>query len=236
MAAEEVLNLLDSYWFEDNILEQKVKFPSTHFVEEETKLSDIASTLEIRSISARCLRYEPGSPFKDYSSPKSVLISSPKLQKIQSGKEISEFSKDEIVKNEQNRHGKRKKRINNNRRRGISRSLSDLEYEEVKGFMDLGFVFSEEDKDSSLASIIPGLQRWCLKKNYQETEKEKEKSIDECHGSVSRPYLSEAWEVLEQRKANRQLSKWKLPTALVDESNIKNHLKAWAQTVASTVR
>ncbi|GAA0171993.1 hypothetical protein LIER_25907 [Lithospermum erythrorhizon] len=86
-----------------------MKLSSSPFVaiEEETKISDMMalSNLEIRSISARCLRYEPSSPFKDYSSPKSV-ISSPKLQRIQSGKEISGSSKDEIVKNEQNRqHG-----------------------------------------------------------------------------------------------------------------------------------
>jgi hypothetical protein len=49
--------------------------------------------------------------------------------------------------------------------------------------MDLGFVFSEEDKDSSLASIIPGLQRFG--KNAEEEENSNEPA-------VQRPYLSEA--------------------------------------------
>jgi hypothetical protein len=31
-----------------------------------------------------------------------------------------------------------------------AKGLSDLEFEELKGFMDLGSVFSEEDKDSRL--------------------------------------------------------------------------------------
>ncbi|KAK7265997.1 hypothetical protein RIF29_18635 [Crotalaria pallida] len=52
---------------------------------------------------------------------------------------------------------KKKNNDTRKKRRG-SKSLSDLEFEELKGFVDLGFVFSEEDKDSSLATIIPGLQ------------------------------------------------------------------------------
>ena len=31
-------------------------------------------------------------------------------------------------------------------KKNFSKSLSDFEFEEFKGFMDLGFVFSEEDK------------------------------------------------------------------------------------------
>ncbi|KAG6400542.1 hypothetical protein SASPL_137382 [Salvia splendens] len=44
-------------------------------------------------------------------------------------------------------------------RGGASKSLTELEVEELKGFMDLGFVFSDKDRDSNsrLASIIPGL-------------------------------------------------------------------------------
>ncbi|KAL5078496.1 hypothetical protein RYX36_006917, partial [Vicia faba] len=68
-----------------------------------------------------------------------------------------------------------------------SKSLSDLEFEELKGFMDLGFVFSEEDKDSNLVSIIPGLQRF--------GKKDEEQEEDVCDESmIQRPYLSEDWE------------------------------------------
>ncbi|KAG6434414.1 hypothetical protein SASPL_106047 [Salvia splendens] len=44
-------------------------------------------------------------------------------------------------------------------RGGASKSLTKLEVEELKRFMDLRFVFSDEDRDSNsrLASIIPGL-------------------------------------------------------------------------------
>nr|KYP50362.1 hypothetical protein KK1_027836 [Cajanus cajan] len=108
-----------------------------------------------------------------------------------------------------------------------SKSLSDLEFEELKGFMDLGFVFSEEDKDSSLASIIPGLQR--LGKSDEEEE-------DSDESSVQRPYLSEAWKVQERRKKeNNPLMNWKIPP-LNNEIDIKDNLRWWAHTVASTVR
>ncbi|KAM1105151.1 hypothetical protein ACFX13_013746 [Malus domestica] len=40
------------------------------------------------------------------------------------------------------------------KKKSESKSLTDLQFEELKGFMDLGFVFSEEDKDSNLVSII----------------------------------------------------------------------------------
>lgn len=140
-----------------------------------------------------------------------------------------------------------KKKNNNNTSRGRkkkrrgSKSLSDLEFEELKGFMDLGFVFSEEDKDSSLASILPGLQRLGKKsvKNEEDEEdgdddddEEDEENFDKA--AVPRPYLSEAWKVHKKKKEN-PLKNWKVP-ALNNENDIKDSLKLWAHTVASNVR
>ena len=93
-------------------------------------------------------------------------------------------------------------------------------------FMDLGFVFSEEDKDSSLASIIPGLQRFG--KNAEEEENSNEPA-------VQRPYLSEAWEVQERRKKENPLMNWKIH-AVNNEIDMKDSLRWWARTVVSTVR
>ncbi|KAL5053768.1 hypothetical protein RYX36_034450, partial [Vicia faba] len=68
-----------------------------------------------------------------------------------------------------------------------SKSVSELELEELRGFMDLGFVFSEEDKNSNLVSIIPGLRRL--------GKKDEEQEEDVCDESmIQRPYLYEAWE------------------------------------------
>lgn len=36
--------------------------------------------------------------------------------------------------------------------------MSDLEAEETKRFMDLGFVFTEDDLNSKLPEILPGLR------------------------------------------------------------------------------
>jgi hypothetical protein len=168
----------------------------------------------------------------DSLSPDSVLISS-KLQTILSGKEVTDIEDENIVQTTQTLLPKKN---NNNinkvvNKRRESKSLSDLEFEELKGFMDLGFVFSEEDKDSSLVEIIPGLQR--LGKKNEETEVEKDYDFDE--SVVQRPYLSEAWEVYEWRKKEKPLMNWKVP-ALNNEVDMKNSLRLWAHTVASTVR
>lgn len=100
------------------------------------------------------------------------------------------------------------------------KSLSDLEIEEVQGFMDLGFVFNKDEMNPSILNIIPGLQE----------KRPEEKQEEEEHDRVRRPYLSEAW--LVQRSDPPKLN-------LVDRGSavdMKQQLKAWARTVASNVR
>ncbi|KAM1135953.1 hypothetical protein ACFX2B_033720 [Malus domestica] len=60
-------------------------------------------------------------------------------------------------------------------------------------------------------------------------------SLDIYASAITRPYLSEAWEVREKRKIEKPLMNWRLP-ALEDEIDMKDNLKWWAYTVASTVR
>ncbi|KAI9177083.1 hypothetical protein LWI28_010841 [Acer negundo] len=245
MAAEEIIELLDSYWFEHGIFMKKSvsalkKTNPVLEVQEEVEEAKISrlSSIHVRSLSDQFLNSSKAcfSFNSDSLSPKSMLSTTLQLQTIVSGKEVVEFSteigKQEETETEEAKPTKpkvterriRRRRIS--RRRKESKSLSDLEFEELKGFMDLGFVFSEEDKDSSLVSIIPGLQR--LKKTGEE-------NVDGERELVSRPYLSEAWDVLEQRKAENPLVNWRVP-ALRNEVNMKDHLKFWAHTVASTVR
>ena len=40
------------------------------------------------------------------------------------------------------------------------KTLGELELEEVKGSVDLGFVFKKENICSRMMSVVPGLQRW----------------------------------------------------------------------------
>lgn len=98
----------------------------------------------------------------------------------------------------------------------IRRSLSDLEYEEVQGFKDLGFSFEKEALSPSLANIIPGLQE----KNRDESEEDK---------AARGPYLSEAW--LVQSCATPPVPNWGNKMSADD---MKKHIKFWARAVAST--
>ncbi|XP_057444166.1 uncharacterized protein LOC130736346 [Lotus japonicus] len=131
MEPEPVMNLLDSFWCEQNVVSKN-----------------------------------------SCSSPSSAE------NQIQTSHTRSMSDQSSIVKN------KKKKK-----KRRLRRSVSQLELKELKGFMDLGFTFSEKDKNSRLASVLPGLKR--LGKKREEKEEEV---------VISRPYLSEAWEFLKDEK------------------------------------
>ncbi|KAL5151053.1 hypothetical protein HKD37_13G037538 [Glycine soja] len=230
MDAEEVLKLFDSCWFGHQNLKEHTSSSTipTSLHENSSDHNQIKepsepTLLRIQSGHSRSMSDQLSSMtcFKDDSlSPDSVF--SPKLQTILSGKDVTDAEAAHVQLQLLVLPKKRERR-----KKRPSKSLSDLEFEELKGFMDLGFVFSEEDKDSSLASIIPGLQR--LGKSDEEEED------SELGSSVQRPYLSEAWKAQERRKKENPLVNWKIP-ALNNEIDIKDSLRWWAQTVASTVR
>lgn len=256
MAAEEVLNLFDLYWFEHTILSNKSSSPSkpleiddieanpspkiTEEIQEAEEFSRLP-TIHVRSLSDQQLSFSLSDSF----SPNSVLNVNPKLQTILSGKEVREFGEEKVVEKEEEAvvPTKRKSQCERKRRKA-SKSLSDLEFQELKGFMDLGFVFTEEDnKDSDLVSIIPGLQRLGKRDGDREDDhddQELKKKIDgsDHHVKVSRPYLSEAWDVLDyQRKKEKHaltMMNWRIP-ASGSEIDMKQHLRFWAHSVASTV-
>lgn len=98
----------------------------------------------------------------------------------------------------------------------IRRSLSDLEFEEVQGFKDLGFSFEKEALSPSLANILPGLQE----KNREETEEDK---------AARGPYLSEAWLV---QSCAPPVPTW---ASNMSAADMKQQIKFWARAVASNV-
>ncbi|XP_027347377.1 uncharacterized protein LOC113858815 [Abrus precatorius] len=236
MAAEQVLRLLDSYWFETTILTNKT--PSNPNSISQTKEEEVlpldtkiqlVPSLEVRSYSDQNLPFTT-CVLCDSPSPNSVLTPQ-KLRTIPSGREIREFSmrtsekheeEDTNIKKKQKGYGHGRR---THKKERTSRSLSELEFKELKGFMDLGFVFSEEDKDSRLVSLIPGLQRL-----GKEDEGQGEQSM-----VSDKPYLSEAWEVLDQRRMRNPLLNWRMP-ARGNEIDMKHNLRFWAHTVASIVR
>ncbi|CAK8577155.1 unnamed protein product [Lathyrus sativus] len=234
MSAEQVLTLLDSFWFETTILTNKNPLNSHTKLEqtlpqEDTNLLAPTPNLDVRFYSEQNLSFT-GSVFSDSPSPNSVLTSS-KLRTIPSEREIIEFSNGTSTEKKDINNKKKQSNSNNHsqsqrRRRRKSRSLSELEFEELKGFMDLGFVFSEKDKDSTLASLIPGLQR------LGKEENEEQKKIDESVVADEKPYLSEAWDLVDLRGRRNPLVNWRVPEK-GSEIDMKHNLKFWARTVAS---
>lgn len=99
----------------------------------------------------------------------------------------------------------------------------DLELEEVKGFMDLGFIFRREDLTKRIIHLVPGLQRI----GSSEDEEEEGRNKD-----IIRPYLSEAWVV---RSPNLPLLNLRIP-AVSTAADMKKHLQCWAHTVASAIQ
>ncbi|XP_044485402.1 uncharacterized protein LOC123210968 [Mangifera indica] len=120
------------------------------------------------------------------------------------------------------------------------RSLWDLELEEVKGFMDLGFIFTKEHLNPQMISVIPGLQRAIGSfKNKNNSEKiDKDDEIDheekeyEHEKGIIRPYLSEAWLI---KRPDSPLLNLRFPRVIA-AAEMKKHLKFWAKTVASEVQ
>ncbi|KAJ4729634.1 DUF1685 family protein [Melia azedarach] len=249
MAAEEIFELLDSYWFGHEIFSKKPTSTSSPQktntileIQEEVREPMFSSLpiLHLRSMSDHALSCKTS--FSPDSLSQESILTTPKLQTIFAGKEVIDFAGANVKEEEEKEKEKEmeaavpvKRKVSNEKRRRRkkdSKSLSDLEFEELKGFMDLGFVFSEEDKDSSLVSIIPGLQR--LKRDGTgENNVHEQDWINK--PTVSRPYLSEAWDALDQRKPGNSLMNWRIPS-VGNEVNMKDHLKFWAHTVASTVR
>ncbi|RLN12204.1 translation initiation factor IF-2-like [Panicum miliaceum] len=132
------------------------------------------------------------------------------------------------------------------RRRRRGRSMSELEFEEVKGLQDLGFTFSDAEVDAELASIVPGLRRKRSEEENRATASApaaprdassplREEAAAPAATAPRRPYLSEAWDDEEEAEVRRALRNWRIPPP-GDGNDLKEHLRMWAHTVASAVR
>ncbi|KAI3718510.1 hypothetical protein L6452_19384 [Arctium lappa] len=224
---ESFLDLFDSYWFFN-----KTENPPPQIHKNQQSIAETSQSLDFSAVPTINIRSYSDQLFITSNqqsfisdSPDSVLHpQTPELQTIFSGKEVKEIDEKETIlpvadcRKSRLKENSRGKKSNS---KSKSKSLSELEFEEVKGFMDLGFVFSEKDKETRLVSIIPGLQR------LGEDEKE------QVSGSVvSRPYLSEAWEKnIISEEAARPIR----IAALGNELEIKHQLRFWAHSVASSV-
>lgn len=254
-----MISLFDSCWFNYEILKKNQSLLYSYYSKVNQSSSSEPKFSSLRSILVRSHSEDIGNSFNYGSfSPNSVLFTT-RLKSIPSGKYLDfrsqkqEQEQDrepeaeaeaETANTDPKKHNilqekKKKKKMRVARTR--SKSLSDLEFDELKGFMDLGFVFSEEDKDSSLVEIIPGLQRLGEERDLERgDERESDHSNSISSTGARRPYLSEAWKDLDRKMKKREqkpalMMNWEVPS-LCDEIDMKDNLKLWAQTVASFVR
>lgn len=135
----------------------------------------------------------------------------PKLESIPSGKQLQEPACLADL-------GAQQSRVRRRDRRRTTKSMTDLEIDELQGFMDLGFKFNMNNLSPQVVNMLPGLQRF----GGQRVQT----SI------VSRPYLSEAW--LTPRSDSPVLN-WRVPSEHGEAVTMKEQLKFWARAVASTM-
>lgn len=134
----------------------------------------------------------------------------------------------------QNHHRKLRKPATSARklRKSMScRTLGELELDEVKGFMDLGFTFKKEYLSPRMMSVIPGLQRLGVTDDATETVGANYIEAEEEKRDIMRPYLSEAWLI---KRPDSPLLNIKIPKRC-SSANMKKHLLFWAKTVASEI-
>ncbi|KAL2554455.1 uncharacterized protein Fot_08074 [Forsythia ovata] len=120
------------------------------------------------------------------------------------------------------------------------KNLGELELEEVKGFMDLGFVFEKEKVSKRMMNLIPGLQRLQEYKyeekdvydDHDHDDEDEDEDEDEESRGIMRPYLSESWLI---RRPDSPLLNLRIPRAST-AADMKKHLKYWARTVASSIQ
>jgi len=88
------------------------------------------------------------------------------------------------------------------------KSTCDLEIQELKGFMELGFDFSQDKLSPRLLDLLPGLKRLLIGRNFKKE--------------------------IEFRES--PLENWELPTLNATGVDLKEHLKLWARSVASSLK
>lgn len=127
------------------------------------------------------------------------------------------------------------------RNRGLKKtmsckSLGELELEELRGFMDLGFIFRKEHISKRMISVIPGLQRLeiVISEDDEKVCKDSEPILaeeDDDKREIVRPYLSEAWLI---KRPDSPFLNMRIPR-ISKASDMKKHLRHWAKTVANVV-
>ncbi|KAK3431162.1 hypothetical protein EUGRSUZ_E02782 [Eucalyptus grandis] len=210
--AEAVMKIIDRCWFELEIFKKR---PDTS-PSSTSRSNPSQESIEIPEKESSCLQISrtPSILVRSVSDQTSIIPTSLQASSLSPDSVLPMKPIHSMIYEEEGQMGGRAKR------RTLTKSLSELEFEELKGFVDLGFVFLEEDRvDSSLVSIISGLCN-IIKDGEEDDEDGDEKLTAGESVVVARPYLSEAWKWWEEKGKEDPLMKWKVPS-LGNETDIK---------------
>eukprot|EP01018_Ginkgo_biloba_P015857 Gb_38224 [translate_table: standard] len=103
--------------------------------------------------------------------------------------------------------------------------MTDMEVEEVKGFMELGFSFTQDELSPRVMTLLPGLRRLTC------TRQEKINTL------TNKPHVSEG--SMFQMSTSPEFSLppgWKIPAPNHKGLDMKERLKLWARYVAFSVK
>ncbi|KAL5997791.1 hypothetical protein ACLOJK_008723 [Asimina triloba] len=216
-----VESLFENIWFYSQILSPPTSSPPTLIRPSHSKPTPKPKKLRRPAISNNVC----GSNSKA-ADPAAVILSPNSLPNPELGLILSGRAKPEDPIQQTKRQGRKRSKDPVLHRRKSAKSLSELEMEELKGFLDLGFTFDEREVDSRVVSIVPALQRLIGKNTAGAGGDE-----------ISRPYLSEAWGVGMCRSGGEEnpLLNWRI-SATGDGIRVKEQLRWWAHAVASMVR
>lgn len=245
---DDILALFELHWFHRFVLNRSPPPTRPQPDDDSPDISvdsDLAVSVKSDSTSTLFLRCHSRSTIDERGSFTDIEIQKPALQKIPSGR-ISTADVEPMAppiaagcrrRDRRLLRGRDPQRAKRREKKERSKSLSELEFEELKGFKDLGFTFSDaEASDPWLISILPGLQRLKTTDGGDSPAAGFSSSSEamEVPVVVTRPYLSEAWDTAEVEEMGRVLRNWRIPVQS-EGVVMKHHLRFWAHTVASAV-
>ncbi|KAL8152794.1 hypothetical protein V2J09_010554 [Rumex salicifolius] len=167
-----------------------------------------------------------------------------RLENEDSIKELTPSRTNQVIKRAKSSTTQNRRHIKSTRlrlERTVScKTLEELEQEEVKGFMDLGFIFNKDRLTPRMMSVLPGLQRlqgeekdelFDAKQGHEEEDMMKVVCSNKAELAKKKPYLSEAWMI---KRPDSPLVRLRMSRPSTTSNDMKIHLKIWAKTVASS--
>ncbi|CAM6005823.1 unnamed protein product [Sphagnum balticum] len=118
--------------------------------------------------------------------------------------------------------------------RSRTRSLTDEDMDELRGCIDLGFGFSNDEEDPELCNTLPALELcYAITRQYNDVTGRSSSSPISTSGSSSSLDRCSSGSSLQSFPLE---SSWRISSPGDHPSQVKTRLRHWAQAVACTVR